>query len=534
MDGPADALSATQEEANNGEILLTVMSSNQANVPGDEVNVDGEDVEEQEPVEETTEEMLRRIVREELKQTLLSSAEITLNDLNASSSTVPMATNLEQDDDEAKTDPRVVLSRDRKYSKSKERKYSSESYHRRQMSQQSTNNVTVGNSEEATGSKKLQLAVEAMEAMDAVVTPERPSSVCGFCMTLILPIVFIVYLIVRLDQVYSAPPTESSYLVPSHGLHAPITIKCLPIGQVVTSMASAGSNHGPPPPEIKKNVDAPDLQGFDPASCNVNTIAGQKFNPKAPGNKAPTGGGGKTPTGGGGKTPSGGGGKTPSGGGGKTPSGGGGKTPSGGKLPPPNGGGGRRRSLLTSTSSSLNYCTVTVNYVQGLCGYERSNLTSEIINSDEVYPNENTDGDKDWSFTLDATGVDYPNSVEVPMCASSDNDDFIQINGNSDNATKISIMNQIVYRDAYFNFYPTDWVKKNKNQIYSTYNPGELEIIPKSAKAQVLTLTRYNLTYYPKYLNSSNDHSIFRRDDSWDQNEAGTRILLYLLYVKLL
>ena len=50
MDGPADALSATQEEANNGEILLTVMSSNQANVPGDEVNVDGEDVEEQEPV----------------------------------------------------------------------------------------------------------------------------------------------------------------------------------------------------------------------------------------------------------------------------------------------------------------------------------------------------------------------------------------------------------------------------------------------------------------------------------------------------
>ena len=74
MDGPADALSATQEEANNGEILLTVMSSNQANVPGDEVNVDGEDVEEQEPVEETTEEMLRRIVREELKQTLLSSA----------------------------------------------------------------------------------------------------------------------------------------------------------------------------------------------------------------------------------------------------------------------------------------------------------------------------------------------------------------------------------------------------------------------------------------------------------------------------
>ena len=57
--------------------------------------------------------------------------------------------------------------------------------------------------------------VETMELLDLVTTPERPSSVCGFAMTLLLPILFVIYLVVRMNQVYDAAPVESSHLLPS-------------------------------------------------------------------------------------------------------------------------------------------------------------------------------------------------------------------------------------------------------------------------------------------------------------------------------
>ena len=152
----------------------------------------------------------------------------------------------------------------------------------------------------------------------------------------------------------------------------------------------------------------------------------------------------------------------------------------------------------------MNYCTVTVNYAMGLCGYPRNNVTGAIVSTD-LYPSENTDGDTAWTYVLDATGKDYPISVQLPMCASSDKEDLIQIVGNSDNTTKISIMNDMVYRDNSMHFKDFDWIKKHRPNLYQAYDPGELEIMPKAEQAQVLTLTRYNLTYYPKYLNESRE-----------------------------
>jgi uncharacterized membrane protein YgcG len=469
------------------------------------VGTDDDDNEEEEAQKETTEAMLRRLIREELQTSMLrrmSSASMALSEKQL------------EDLDETKVDSNTS----RSWGSGKK-------------------SLSEREAEEAAASKsstsKMLLAVEAMEAMDAVVTPERPSSVCGFCMTLILPIVFVVYLIVRLNQVYSEPPTESSYLVPAHGLHAHLTVKCLPINTVVQAMGNAGAPGGLTPQQQELEKRGLDPGGFDVSFCNVKTAAGNKFNPQSKNHRNPkNGGGGAGGAGGAGGVNSGGSGAPGGGGaGGSTPGGGGnlpGGTPGGGGSGGGGrGGGGRRRSLLSSmTDSELNYCTVTVNYAIGLCGLQRSNVTGAIVSTD-LYPSENTDGDTAWTYVLDATGKDYPISVQLPMCASSDKEDFIQIVGKSDNTTKISIMNDMVYRDNFMNFKDFDWIKKHRPTLYQAYDPGELEIMPKAEQTQVLTLTRYNLTYYPKYLNESREPSMFHNDDAWSANEAVSRIIWF-------
>ena len=51
------------------------------------------------------------------------------------------------------------------------------------------------------------------------------------------------------------------------------------------------------------------------------------------------------------------------------------------------------------------------------------------------------------------------------MCSSSDSSDYVQIDGISDNRTKIAIVNQIVYRNHKNKFFPMSWVKKNKVEM---------------------------------------------------------------------
>jgi hypothetical protein len=143
------------------------------------------------------------------------------------------------------------------------------------------------------------------------------------------------------------------------------------------------------------------------------------------------------------------------------------------------------------TDSELNYCTVTVNYAIGLCGLQRSNVTGAIVSTD-LYPSENTDGDTAWTYVLDATGKDYPISVQLPMCASSDKEDFIQIVGNSDNTTKISIMNDMVYRDNFMNFKDFDWIKKHRtknNNISNIQHCPTIIIISKKHSPSSCTVT---------------------------------------------
>ena len=356
--------------------------------------------------------------------------------------------------------------------------------------------------------------------------------------------------------------------MPAHGLHATVTVKCMESSAIVSVMTTS-----PGVKNIPSTALTPRLQNggqFDPSSCNVKTAAGQAFNPKAPrngGGKGPgdgSSGGGKGPSdgsSGGGNSGSGGGGGDSGGGGSQSPGGGGGgaggNTPGGGGggSSPPRGGsgggsggggsggggsggggsggggsGGGRRQLLTTTktenqktSSSLNYCTVTINYAQGICGYQRNNLTSTILDKEELFPTENTDGDENWTFTLDATGIDYPSTVEVPMCSSSDSSDYVQIDGISDNRTKIAIVNQIVYRNHKNKFFPMSWVKKNKPGLFSEYNPGEFEVRPRAQVAQIVTLTRYNLTYYPKYLSNATNSG----GEDWHENDAISRIIWF-------
>jgi hypothetical protein len=520
MDTPAVAIPT--EEA--GDIALTVVETKSVNVEDMDIN---EDVVE----EETEEDIIRRIVREELKKSLIGSATAAFNDLNdlneemtqedhnslyksPSMKRLSSAKDLNQDAIDVSKQPSSAIS----------------------VSGRS-NNASMQPTDTKEATTRLSMIVEAMEALDAVVTPERPSTVCGFCMSLLLPIVFIIYLMVRLDQVYSAAPLESSYLVPAHGLHATIRIKCVPVNNIVPPMAllqnEESMSGGPEGPEGReKGPGGPAM--FDMSSCNAMTAAGQAFGPRKGGGSDGGPGGGNAdgpPSGGkagGGNTGGGntGGGNTGgssgggnAGGGNGGPKGGGNGGPKGGGNGGPRSGGGRR---LIDTSNSQSYCTVTVNYAKGLCGPQRDNNTGTII-SQELYPNENTDGDSSWTWTLDATGIDHPTEIDVPMCSSSDNSDFIQVNGVSDNTTKISIVNTMMYRDNTTKIRNDQWIRKYKPEIWKNYYVGELEVIPKSNLPQILTLTRYNLTYYPKYLNTTEMKSLTASYKFTDKEAVSTK-----------
>ena len=59
--------------------------------------------------------------------------------------------------------------------------------------------------------------------------------------------------------------------------------------------------------------------------------------------------------------------------------------------------------------------------------------------------------------------------------------------------------------------------------MFSEYNPGEFEVRPRAQVAQILTLTRYNLTYYPKYLSNATNSG----GEDWHENDAISRIIWF-------
>merc|ERR1719272_1302139 len=84
----------------------------------------------------------------------------------------------------------------------------------------------------------------------------------------------------------------------------------------------------------------------------------------------------------------------------------------------------------------------------------------------------------------------------------------------------------MMYRDNTTKMRNDQWIRKYKPEIWKNYYVGELEVIPKSNLPQILTLTRYNLTYYPKYLNTTEMKSL-TASYKFTDSEAISRLIWF-------
>ena len=187
-------------------IALTVRPTNvetKLDIDDDDNNNEGEE-EESEMVT-----LLRKLVREELTRTLVGGRLSVLNDAAQQNHDDD-----NNDDNDDNNDEDIIQATATSSSQLHVRSNSLRSVKSlimekknsfRRPSSSSTGGTHAGgqssssSSVESSAASKLAQLVDTLEALDAVVTPERPSSVCGFLLSMILPIVFVIYLMVRKD-----------------------------------------------------------------------------------------------------------------------------------------------------------------------------------------------------------------------------------------------------------------------------------------------------------------------------------------------
>ena len=189
-------------------IALTVRPTNvETKLDIDDDNDDNNNEGEEEESEMVT--LLRKLVREELTRTLVGGRLSVLNDAAQQNHDDD-----NNDDNDDNNDEDIIQATATSSSQLHVRSNSLRSVKSlimekknsfRRPSSSSTGGTHAGgqssssSSVESSAASKLAQLVDTLEALDAVVTPERPSSVCGFLLSMILPIVFVIYLMVRKD-----------------------------------------------------------------------------------------------------------------------------------------------------------------------------------------------------------------------------------------------------------------------------------------------------------------------------------------------
>ena len=69
--------------------------------------------------------------------------------------------------------------------------------------------------------------------------------------------------------------------------------------------------------------------------------------------------------------------------------------------------------------------------------------------------------------------------------------------------------------------------KTFRDDIYSDYESGMLEIVGKKSCQQRATLTRYNLTYLPRYITDLEKSQTIFSESKWSEHEAVTRVIWF-------
>ena len=195
-------------------IEITVRPTNvetKLDIDDDDNNNEGEE-EESEMIT-----LLRKLVREELTRTLVGGRLSVLNDTATAQQNHNDDNNNDDDNDDNNDDDNIhtaaqampYISTSQPHVRSNSlRSVKSLIMEKKKSFRSSSSSSTGGthaggqsssssSSMKSSAAPKLAQLVDTLEALDAVVTPERPSSVCGFLLSMILPIVFVIYLMVR-------------------------------------------------------------------------------------------------------------------------------------------------------------------------------------------------------------------------------------------------------------------------------------------------------------------------------------------------